>query len=145
MSDVKERRAARKAELRARQEKQEEVELEALDAAEIEHGDNRVAHVVVPYVDGLPTTVIVRAPDKDDVSRYRTRCSKAQRIGRGGEPVSDVEEIRKATEQVARRALVYPDAETFATMCETWQGLAGSVGAAAIKLHGAVERDEGNE
>jgi hypothetical protein len=144
MSDVRERRAARKAELRAKQEKQEEIDLEALDSAECERGDNRVAHVIVPFVDGLPTMVVVRAPDKDDVSRYRSRCAKAQRTGRDGAATTDLEEIRKATEQVARRALVYPDADTFALMCETWQGLAGSVGAAAVKLHGAVERDEGN-
>jgi hypothetical protein len=140
MSDVRERRAARKAALREAQELQQEIDLEALDAAEVEHGDNRVASVEVPFVDGYPTMAIVRAPDKDDVSRYRARCARAQR-----KENHDTKEILDATCQVARRALVYPDAETFAKMCDVWQGLEGALGARAIQLHGAVERDEGNE
>ena len=138
-------RAARKAALQAAYERQAEIDLDALNAAEIEHGDNRVCYVEVPYVEGYPTMAIAVAPSRDVVSRYRTLCGRAQSGNK-----TDHGAILEATKQVARCSVIYPakgskdDPGEWERMCDQWQGLEGTLGAKAIQLHGAIERDEGN-
>lgn len=148
LEEIRAARAARKAELREKYEAQLELDLTALNDAEIEHGDNRVTHIEVPYVEGYPCMAIAKAPSEVDMKRYRAICSKAQQGSK-----TDNDAILEATRQIARRSVVYPSSvagegeeqSAFARMCAQWAGLEANLGAKAVLLHGEARRDEGNE
>lgn len=126
MSDAEARRAARKAELEAQRKAQHEIDIEALDALEVEHGDSSVEAINVPFTPGLPTMVIVRAPKQVELKRYRDMV-KPRKNGEQGDSVA-------AAEALASLCLLYPDRETFAKICDARPGVHAQSGATAIQL-----------
>lgn len=124
---AQERRDARKAELQQQANAQRELDLEALDALEIEHGDSNVKALSVPYTPGLPTMCACRTPRPEEIKRYRARV-KPDSKGRTGDPTA-------AAEELATVVRIYPaDAETYAKMCEARPGLHVHLGIASIEL-----------
>ncbi len=136
LEDIEKRRAARKAELQAQADEQRVLDLEALDAAEVEHGDTSVAHIDVPYTSGLPTMVVVRAPKDAEIKRYRAGLKV-----KDGQ--LDTAASNAAAEQLGAVCVVYPDKETFAKMCEARAALKSQVGARASALSTGKAAEEG--
>jgi len=134
IEEIQARRAARKAAHEAARVAQAERDLEALDALEVEHGDGRVAQLDLPsYVDGLPTTVLVRIPSGIEYKRFRDQVRRAK---------SQVD-VGAAQDLLASVCVVYPDAATYERVREAFPGTHDSAAIAAIKLADAQRRDEG--
>lgn len=136
VADIEARRAARRAALEQAREKQLEIDLAALDAAEEEHGCDRVVRIdATAWQDGLATLAVFRMPTAPEMRRFQDQ-TKTQPNGKPGNAVA-------AGEQLARVCLLYPTREAYEAMCEAsalHNGLAG--GALATKAIGAVA-DEG--
>lgn len=135
LEEVKARREARKAELRAKRDAQLAADLEAVDALEVEHGDSNIATLEIEYVPGLPVMVAVRCPKTHELKRYRDTV-KTKRDGSLGDPID-------AAIKVAAVCLVYPDKETFGRVIEARPGVDVQLGLAALKLASAKAEDEG--
>lgn len=126
-STVEAIQARREARRKAREEEralQAAVDLEALDAAEIEHGDAAVARVEVPYETGLPTFAIARRPKQVEYKRYLARLK--ERDGKG-DPVA-------AAEEIAAACRIYPAKDVYDKMVERCPGLHTQLGVEALKL-----------
>lgn len=120
------KRAERKAATEKAREAQYAQDLEWLDGLEVEHGDGRVTALrMSSYVPGLPTLVVVKAPEPSYFARFRQQVRKAgQRV----------EAIGDAKDMLATACLAYPDAEVYGRMCEAWASLHDAVGVEAIRL-----------
>lgn len=128
---VEARRAERKAARKAEREIQRAADLEAIDALEIEHGDQNVKVLDVECSAGLPTCVAARAAKPAELKRYRDTI----RNRREDEPPDHV----KAGEQLGGVARIYPDAETFAKVLAERPGVLLQLGVAAVELAIAKE------
>lgn len=138
IEDIQARRAARKAELAKQCEAQRAVDLAALDAAEVEHGDSNIAYVNVPFTPGLPTLAVVRTPSDPEQKRYRDTVKPKKLDGTFGDTT-------QAAKQLARAALVYPDPDVYAAQCAARPGLPTQLGLAALKLADAQEAEESKD
>ena len=138
--EIEAARAERKAALAEEQAKQELLDLEALDAAEIQYGDSSVCHVDVAFTPGLPTMAIARTPKPIEIKRYQDMGAKAKRDGG-----VNVEAAIAAAKALTAVVLVYPDKETFARMVEARPQLDCDVGLAALKLAKGKAADEGKD
>jgi hypothetical protein len=134
---IEARRAERKAALDVQRKAQRVIDLAALDALEVEHGDSNVATVDVPYSPGLPTLAAVRCPKPPEVKRYRSRV-KPDSKGRPGDPVA-------AAEELAAVCVVYPDPDAYAALCEARPGIHVQLGVAAIQLAAGRADDAGKD
>jgi hypothetical protein len=123
---AEERRAARKAEARKAFEAQRVLDLDAIDALEIEHGDSSVGVINVPYADGLPTCAAVRCPKPAEMKRYRARIKPKHE--------KDQPDTVAAAEEIAATCLIYPDKDVFASLCLARPGLGAQLGAKAVGL-----------
>lgn len=138
IEEIEKRRADRKAALQAQADEQRLVDMQALDDAEILHGDTNVCHVDVPFTAGLPTMAVARLPKGIELKRYRTRLKiDGQRV--------DLSAANDAAAELGRAVCVYPDADTFAKMCEARPDLASQLGSRATKLAQGKAADEGND
>lgn len=138
LEEIEARRAARKAELQAQADEQRAVDLEALDALEVRHGDTSVCYVDVPYTPGLPTLVAARVPSPVELKRYR------QSLKLDGQKV-DVQAGTEAAAQLGAAVREYPEKDVFSKMCEARPDLAGQLGSRAIKLAQGKAADEGKD
>jgi hypothetical protein len=138
--EIEAARAARKAELETQREAQELVDLEALDAAELQLGDSSVCHVDVPFTPGLPTKAIARCPKPVEIKRFQDMAAKTKRDGN----VSTAGAVAALGALVAV-VRVYPDAETFARMVEARPMLDLDLGNAALGLAKGSAADEGKD
>ena len=134
IGEIEARRAERKAKLAAQREEQLAVDIEALDAAELQHGDSNVVRIDVPYTPGLPTLALARTPRPVEVKRYRDSVRPK------GDKAPDA---AAAAEQLAAVCRIYPDAETLAKMAEARPGLNVQLGVAAVGLAMGAEAAEG--
>ena len=145
--------AERLAEVEARQVARAQVKDEArteqrildLEACELildEQGPGVLTAMVdVEHGPGLPTLIMVRCPNKAELSRYRS--SIKQRDGQ-----VDAKSATEAAETLASGGCVlYPDrkSETWKALCEARPGAAAGAGSAAIKLSVAKAHTEGEE
>lgn len=135
-AEIQERRAKRKAEAAKAEAEQYAKDLEALDKAEVDHGDGAVSSVRIPFRAGYPVLVIVKAPEKAFLKRYRSRV----KIKDG---TFDAGANAEAAEELAPSCLVYPEKATFDELCGFYSGLAAQVGSEAIKLASGKAADEG--
>jgi hypothetical protein len=134
VAEIQARRAARKAAAAEAREKQLEIDLEALDMAEVEHGDGRVLSLELPaHVDGLPTMVVVHTPEPKYFSRFRDMARKQH-----SKPGA-------ALDMLASMCVAYPADDVYKRVCEAFPGTHDAVGAAAIKLAEAKESDSGKD
>ena len=138
IEQIEKQRADRKAALQAQADEQRVIDVQALNDAEIAHGDTNVCHVDVPYTPGLPTLCVARLPKGIELKRYRTRLKiDGQKV--------DIAAANDAAAELGRAVCVYPDAVTFAQMCEARPDLAGQLGSRATKLAQGKAADEGND
>jgi hypothetical protein len=129
---VEERRAARKANLSDEEKAQYELDLEAVDALEQEHGDSNVHVLRVPYTPGLPVLVAVRAPRDPEVKRFRAKAS-------GDDVLKKVE----ASAELGESCRLYPDKDVFDQLVKARPNLKIDCGVKALGLVVAKSADEG--
>jgi hypothetical protein len=137
VAEIEARRAARKAALASQEAEQRAIDLEALDEAEIKHGDSNVCHMDVPYTPGMPTLVIARCPKPLEVKRYQDRV-KPKANGKTS-PDAPMDAAKELTALV----LVYPSKEVFAELCEQRPSLELQLGVESLGLAQASRADEG--
>lgn len=140
IAEIEAEREARKEGLRARALEQQAIDLEALNTAEIEHGDGRVGALKITYQPGLPGMVVVRAPSKPELKRYRDRATPKKE--------GSIPDRVFAAEELAAVTRVYPAQDkdgnvVFDAMCEAVPGLAAQCGVKAVTLGTASEAEEG--
>jgi len=102
--EFRELRAKRKAELDTLEEEQAGIDLEKINSLEIEHGDNNIAVVVVPFTPGSVTRVAARTPTPDETKRYRYRI-KPKKLG-------EVPNIQEGCAELTTITRVYPNETT---------------------------------
>lgn len=134
---AEERRAKRKAEARAAYEAQRVVDVEAVDALEIEHGDTNVGVIIVPHSAGLPTCAAVRCPKPAELKRYRVRVTPKHE--------KDHPDTAAAAEELADICRIYPDKDTYTKLCAARPGLAVQLGARAVNLATGKSEAEGKD
>lgn len=131
---AEDRRAARKAEALKARNAQRVIDLDAIDALEVEHGDSNVGVINLPYSAGLPTCAAVRAPKPAELKRFRTRVTPKHE--------KDRPDSGAAAEELAAVCVIFPDAETYARLCTARPGLAVQLGSKAVDLAtGKVEAE----
>jgi len=109
-------------------------DLRALVAAEEEHGANNVDTLEIPFTEGLPMTAIVRTPTKTAMKIYKDRLKEGKKPDTEG-----------AANELAKRCLEYPDAETFDRMVSARPGIQTQAGLVALKLSIAKVKAEGED
>lgn len=126
LEQAEERRENRKAQARKEYETQLALDLEAIDALEIAHGDSNVAVIRLPHTPGLPAAVAARCPKPGEMKRFRTQVTPRHE--------KDHPDTVAATELLAKSCLVHPDAETFDRLCAARPGLCTQLGKEVINL-----------
>lgn len=134
--DIAAERAKRQAELAEAKAAQFDIDDEAFNDLQIEHGDNRVAAVPVEhYVKGLPTFMVVKAPEGIYYKRFLDAVNRSK---------ENEQAKRNAVEVLGESCVVYPkrDSELFGKMFETFPPMKVHAGNAAVKLVRFVEEEE---
>jgi hypothetical protein len=143
IEEIEARRSARKAKLQEQADAQRVIDLEALDAAEMCHGDTNVCYVDVAYTPGQPTMAIARKPKPVELKRYREGLNIVP-----GEKL-DLTAGNSAAALLGSVVVVYPPKDVdgtnkvFADMCEARPDLAATLGQRAVKLAQARAAEEG--
>jgi hypothetical protein len=136
IEEIQAARAARKAVGSAAREEQLAKDLEALDALELEHGDDRVVSLELPaHIPGLPTIIVGRCPSKDYFKKFQDMVRRAK---------GDLVRIGPATDQLADVCLAYPDAETYKQVREAFPAIHDQLATAAAELARAKDSAAGN-
>lgn len=138
VEEIEARRAARKAGHAAAREEQYAIDLEALDALEVEHGDDSVARLDVErYVKGHPTFVVLRAPRHDEYKRFCDLVARASDKG-------STDARRDAQDMLAHSVWVYPkESDARKAMLKDFPGILLSIVLRAVKLVEAQATTEG--
>lgn len=140
LEDAEEKIRALEAETQEKFDAQRAVDLEAYFSLKVEHGISNVAHVDLPYLPGLPTMVIVRAPVEYEVKRYRDRVRPPN--GNQGDPI-------KAAEELASVCRVYPPkvdapgSDLYDAVQKARPSVHMQLGVVAIKLAQGVAAEQG--
>lgn len=129
------KRAERKAQARKAYEAQRVLDVEAIDALEAEHGDSSVGVINVPHTEGLPTCVAVRCPKPVELKRFRVRVTPKND--------KDKPDAAEAAAELAAVCRIYPDADTYARLCDARPGLATQLGSKAVDLATGKAESEG--
>lgn len=135
LEQIEAAREERKAKQELARREQMAVDLEAVDALEIEHGDSNVATIEVPYQPGLPVLLACRAPKSVEIKRYRDRV-KERSNGKPGDALG-------AAVELAACCRIYPSAELYAALLEVRPGLDTQLGVEALKLASGKAASEG--
>ncbi len=133
--EIQARRNARKEELDKVEDVQAAIDLEAIDALEVEHGDNNIAVIVVPFTPGSVTRVAARTPKPEEIKRYRFR-TKPKKLG-------DMPNTIEAAAELCAVCRVYPNDEQWARVLSERPGLDTQLGQMAVKLAVGSEEEEG--
>jgi hypothetical protein len=136
LDGIEARRAARKAAEDEAKAEQYAKDLEELDRLEGVHGCAALGQLRVAFVPGLPTMVIVKRPDGEYVKRFTQQAQAAN-----GKPAAGA----AATILLGESCVVYPDAATYARMCETFGTLKLNVGNKAFALVNAEAVEAGKD
>jgi len=131
---IEREREARKAALLEARTAQRAIDLEALNALEIERGDENVAAINVDrFSFGLVTLVVVRPLTKHELKRFRDRTKK------------EGSDASAAAEEAAESTVLYPakDSDAWKALLDAVPGMAVRAGVAAVKLAAGVEQAEG--
>lgn len=133
IADLERRRAERKAANGQLRTEQYARDLLALDALEEELGDGRVAPLELSFfTPGLPTFVVVRAPDEVSYRRFRDMVRNSKGTAHG-----------KAADMLADVCVAYPDADTYKKLRDAYPGVHDSVAVQAIRLTEGKAAEEG--
>jgi hypothetical protein len=135
--DIELARASRKAQIAAAKSAQRDIDMQALNEAELEHGDDNVRHLqTTRFVEGLPTIVVYRAPTAPEYKRYTQQIRNAVKSG-------DIDEQARAQEQLGAVAIVYPPKDQLVAMREKFPGIVMSVALHVAELVEAQKVNEG--
>lgn len=147
IEELEKKREARRAARSAKRDEQHALDLEALDALEDQYGAERLAVLRLDgadgerYVDGIPTLVVVKAPDEARVARYRAEL-KPKRKGRDG-ALEQVDPIPPLV-LLGRSCLVYPPTqEQLDAILAELPGVDVQIGKLAASLAAGREEAEG--
>lgn len=135
-AEIQRRREERKKDLEAKREEQYLIDLAALEAAEMKHGDSCVKVVLFEFIPGLPTFAIVQTPDRMLMKRFHTRLKPSKNQQAGAAAVD-------AAEELAPEIVVYPNSETVSKMQEARPGFLLACGNAGIALAESRDAVEG--
>lgn len=136
LEEIEAARAARRAGIEARKAEQLVRDMEALDAAEIEHGDDMVKPVHLnTWSPGLPTFVVVRMPTGIEFKRFQDMAKK-QPNGKDGDAV-------KASNLLADVCVIYPSKEDYARVREACPGVHIVAGTTAADMSAARAEEAG--
>lgn len=135
LAEIEAKRAARKAELQAARDAQKAIDLEAIDALEVEHGDSNIATLEIPFSPDLPVMLAVRTPKPAELKRYRDRV-KAKKDGTPGDPLM-------AAQEIAAVCIVYPSKDVYAAVLEKRNGIDAQLGVLAVGLCAGKAEAEG--
>lgn len=131
IAEIERRRADRKAKQQALCDAQYAIDLEAVDALEVEHGEGSVAVLRVPYTEGLPVLIVVRKPTSAELKRYRARLKEKR------------PDMVAAAEELADVVRLYPDADHYSLLRENRPGVHSQLGVESLKLSVAATEEEG--
>lgn len=134
IKQIESEREARKAALLDARNAQHVIDLEALNALEIERGDENVAAVNVDrFSPGLVTLVVVRPLSKHELKRFRDRVKR------------ESGDASSAAEEAAESTLLYPakDSPEWKALLDAVPGMSVRAGVAAVQLAAGVEQVEG--
>ena len=134
LDDIRRIRQERHEAERKLAEEQEAIDLEAIDALEVEHGDSNVAVLKVGHTPGVSVLAAVRCPTSAETKMYHSLL-KAKK------PDADA-----AARQLARLCQIYPPkGDERDRQHEARPALAMLLGVAASNLSAAVRLEEGND
>lgn len=138
---VEARRAARRAAEQKAHDVQAAIDLEAIDALEVQYGDANIAALKLPFIaEGLPVRLAVRTPTRGEFKRFRDTVAPQQKDRKGqtvaGDPFA-------AAEALGAVCTVYPDRNVLDKICEKRPGVLAQLGGVAAQLANASEEDEG--
>jgi hypothetical protein len=132
LEEIEARRAARKEAQAKQRDEQRVVDLEAVDALEVQFGDSNVRYVDVPYTPGLPTLAAVRCPKPIEIKRYRATVAPDHKAF-----------ASKAAEDLGAICLVYPVGDDRDRLLEARPGLLVGLGIEALGMSTGRAQDEG--
>lgn len=133
IAEIEARRAERKAATKKERDAQYLIDLQRVEALELEHGNDRIEVLAMPsFTPGLPTVVVVRTPEPSKFERFRQMVRKAGK---------SAEAIGAAKDLLASSCIVYPDDETYGRMREAWPSIHDNAGVEAIRLGESVGKD----
>ncbi len=115
------------------------VDMTAVLELEDRHGANAVKVIHLPETPGLPTLIVVRRAYPPEFKRYRATqtLTKKNQVDLGA--------VNSAAEMLADLVVIYPDAETYARVRETFGGVHAQAGLESAKLaEGKADDDEKN-
>jgi len=140
--EIQERRDARKEQLEKLEDEQAAIDLELLDALEIEFGDSNVSVIKVPFTPGSVTRVATRTPKPEEIARYRHRV-KPKKIG-------EMPNTTEGAAELAALTRIYPkrDADgdaAWSLILAQRPGLDTQLGQAAVKLALGSEEEQGKD
>lgn len=135
--EIQQRRDKRKADLDKLEEAQAAIDLEAIDALEVEHGYNNIAVIIVPFTPGSVTRVAARTPKPEEVKRYRHRV-KPKKLG-------DVPNAQEGAAELSAVVRVYPDQAAWDKVLSERPGLDTQLGQRAIALAVGSEEEAGKD
>lgn len=127
-------REQRKEAHRIAREKQREIDLAALDALEIQHGDEAVRELEIAYAPGLTTNVVVRCPSRSEIKRFQDRLRPR------GDRVPDAS---AAAEELGAACIAYPTGEQLAAVLAARPAVLVTAGGAAAQLASGKSDAEG--
>lgn len=112
LEQLEAKKAARRDEQAKKARAQLAIDEEAIQALELagEHGDDLIRVDVNNYVEGLPVRVAARYPKPAEFKRYQDQLARAH-SSKAGDKVAPGNTLAAACR-------VYPDAETYAQLCE---------------------------
>jgi len=132
LEEIEARRAARKEVLAKQREEQRAVDLEAIDALEVQFGDSNIRYVDVPFMPGLPTLAAVRCPKPIEIKRYRATVAPDHKAF-----------AAKAAEDLGAICLVYPVGDLRDQLLEARPGLLVGLGMESLGMSTGKAQDEG--
>lgn len=128
---AEERRAARKEANAKAAAAQREVDLEAIDALEIEHGDANIAIAEITYEAGLPVLSAVRRVNDAELKRYQARLA------------NDPKATSSAAAEVGLSCMEYPaKGEVRDALLKARPALTVGLGVLALKLAAGTAIEE---
>lgn len=138
--EIEQRRAARQVEVDKAREAQRDLDLEALDASEVAHGHNGVVYVEIAHEPGLPTMIIGRLPEHNEMKRYRSQTRLVKADGK-------VPDFSAAYDAVASSCRVYPPQDAagnalYERVVDKRSGAHTMLGRLCVELAGGKEADE---
>lgn len=109
-------------------------DLEAFERLEEQYGEGKVVKLPLPYfTKGLPTFVVVRAPEEQYVKRMRGMIRQ------------NPKNPGAAMDLLADKSVAYPDPDTYKNVRAEYGGIHDSVGNAAVELSQARKVEEGKD